>query len=221
MTSSLPSSDARDAILDAAELLFARQGFAQTTIKQIGADAGVNSALLYYYFADKEALYREVLGRLLMGLAAEGLQRVRAASDPASAIRALVEGQVEMLLSRPRLPPLLIREMLDHQAVHAQRLIADHMAGLFAAVCDVIRAGQRSGAFRPEPDPRYAAISTIAQVVYVFLARPALGAMMGGSQGTLPDDEMRAFGRHAADFALAALTFDGGSVRPARTGENT
>jgi len=46
----------RDLILDAAEQLFAAQGFTATTIKQIGRAAGVNSALLYYYFADKDRL---------------------------------------------------------------------------------------------------------------------------------------------------------------------
>lgn len=43
----------RDQILDASEALFARQGFRSTTIKEIASEAGVNSALLYYYFEDK------------------------------------------------------------------------------------------------------------------------------------------------------------------------
>ena len=58
----------RDLILDAAERLFAAQGFTPTTIKQIGREAGVNSALLYYYFADKDQLYREVLQRFVSRL---------------------------------------------------------------------------------------------------------------------------------------------------------
>ena len=43
-------STTEGAILDAAVSLFARQGYARTTIKQIAGEAGVNSALLYYYF---------------------------------------------------------------------------------------------------------------------------------------------------------------------------
>lgn len=200
----------RDLILDAAERLFARQGYAATTIKQIGADAGVNSALLYYYFADKEALYHEVLGRLISGLAAEGMRRLRGVADPSSAIRALVEGQVEILLARPQLPQLMVRELVDHQAVHAQGLITEHMAGLFGAVCEVIRAGQRAGAFRRELEPRYAAVSTISQVVYFFIARPAVGLLMGQGPGVLSDQTMRDFGRHAAGYSLAALSVGGG-----------
>lgn len=208
MTSALTAP--RDSILDAAEGLFARQGYAATTIKQIGADAGVNSALLYYYFADKEALYHEVLARLISGLAAEGMRRLHGVADPASAIRALVEGQVEMLLARPQLPQLMVRELVDHQAIHAQSLITEHLAGLFGAVCEVIRAGQRAGAFRPELEPRYAAVSTISQVVYFFIARPAVGLLMGQGPGVLSDETMRDFGRHAAGYSLAALSAGGG-----------
>ena len=208
----------RDSILDAAERLFARQGFTATTIKQIGGAAGVNSALLYYYFADKEALYREVLARLISGLAAEGQKRMRGVTDPRDALRALVEGQVEMLLARPHLPQLLVRELVDHQAMHAQGIITEHMAGLFNAVCELIRAGQRSGIFRAGLEPRYAAISTISQVVYFFIARPAIGLLTGHGPASPPDDTMREFGRHAAGFALAALASDSNAATPSDTG---
>jgi AcrR family transcriptional regulator len=206
MTAAAESPAARDSILDAAERLFARQGFDSTTIKQIGAEAGVNSALLYYYFADKVALYHAVLARLISGLAAEGMRRLQAVTGPREAVRALVEGQVEMLLERPHLPQLLVRELVDHEAMHAKGLITEHMARLFAAVCEAIRAGQRAGVFRSDLEPRYAAVSTISQVVYFFLARPAVGSLMGLGPGAMPDDAMRDFGRHAADFALAALS---------------
>jgi AcrR family transcriptional regulator len=213
VTTTDQSPATRDAILDSAERLFAQQGFASTTIKQIGADAGVNAALLYYYFSDKTGLYHAVLSRLLSGLAADGMRRLRDVRDPRVAIRALVEGQVEMLLVRPQLPQLLVRELVDHQAMHAQGLITEHMAGLFGAVCDAIRAGQRGGQFRAELEPRYAAVSTISQVAYFFIARPAVGLLMGQGPGALPDDTMREFGRHAADFALAALSLPAGDSR--------
>ncbi len=208
------SAPQRNQILDSAERLFARQGYAATTIKQIGAEAGVNAALLYYYFADKEALYREVLARLISGMAAEGQRRIRSATDPRDSLRALVEGQVEMLLARPHLPQLLIRELVDYQAVHAQGIITQHMAALFGAVCELIRAGQASGLFRREFEPRFAAVSTISQVVYFFIARPAFRLLTGESAGTIPDETMRDFGRHAADFALAALLADPVNAEP-------
>jgi AcrR family transcriptional regulator len=54
----------RDLILDAAESLFARQGYHATTIKQVAARVGVQGPALYKHFASKRALFEEVLERL-------------------------------------------------------------------------------------------------------------------------------------------------------------
>jgi AcrR family transcriptional regulator len=54
----------RDRILDAAESLFARQGFQATTVKQVAERVGVQGPALYKHFSSKRALYEEVLERL-------------------------------------------------------------------------------------------------------------------------------------------------------------
>ncbi|HET6230896.1 MAG TPA: helix-turn-helix domain-containing protein, partial [Longimicrobiaceae bacterium] len=88
-------TDARtaDLILDAAETLFARQGFTATTIKQIGSAAGVNPALIYYHFGNKEALYRELLGRLFGTIVTQGGGLLDGEMRPDAAVRGLVEMQ--------------------------------------------------------------------------------------------------------------------------------
>jgi AcrR family transcriptional regulator len=203
----------RDAILDAAERLFARQGFAATTIKHIAAEADVNSALLYYYFDDKETLYRETLRRLFSGFIGEVRRRLALGASPAERIRRLVETQVEFMAAHPHMPTLLVREMVDHQAAQAEEHITQLAATVFEQLCELIKQGQRDGIFRRELDPRFAAVSTIAQVAYLFIARPAIGLLLGyGTQGP-PPDTVRAFGRHAAEFAIAAL-----ATRTARPG---
>jgi TetR/AcrR family transcriptional regulator len=54
----------RDLILDAAESLFASQGYPATTIKQVAAQVGVQGPALYKHFTSKRALFEEVLERL-------------------------------------------------------------------------------------------------------------------------------------------------------------
>src|SRR3970040_2462057 len=51
----------RAAILGAAERIFAEAGLAGARTDAIASGAGVNKALLYYYFRSKDALYRAVL----------------------------------------------------------------------------------------------------------------------------------------------------------------
>jgi AcrR family transcriptional regulator len=208
------TASSKDAILDAAEQLFARQGFASTTIKQIGADAGVNSALLYYYFDDKETLYREMLRRMIQSFAAQGARRLEGDAGPDVAVRRLIEFQVEFTLAHPQLPRLLVRELIDHEASHAEEQITHLAANLFERLCGVIRKGQKQGLFRAELNPKFAAISTIAQVAYMAIARPAVGILLGHGLAGPPPEVVRAFGGHAADFAIAALARSGPLSEP-------
>lgn len=57
------SADLRDQILDAAELVFAEQGFAGASTRDIATKAGVNQALIRYYFGSKETLFDDVFRR--------------------------------------------------------------------------------------------------------------------------------------------------------------
>jgi TetR/AcrR family transcriptional regulator len=195
-----------DQILDAAERLFARQGYDPTTVKEIGAEAQLNPALLYYYFGSKEELYKAVLQRIVTRLSARGTEVIEMAAAPADAIRALVATQVEFLLVNPNVPKLFVREMIDHEAKHAEAVILKLAAGLFHRLCGVIERGQREGVFRVDVEPRFAAVSTISQVVYFMIARPAIAVFFGLAPGGVPEDTARAFGRHAGDFAVSALS---------------
>jgi TetR/AcrR family transcriptional regulator len=208
----------RDLILDAAERLFATQGFAATTIKQIGTAAGVNAALLYYYFEDKEQLYYAVLHRVISTLGARIVQRMAATHDPEAAVRALVATQAESLGARPHLPHLLMRELIDYGGANASPEFRALSEGAFHRLCDAIRDGQRTGVFRRDLDPRLAAISTIAQVAYFCIARPVMTTLLDETPdvtGSL--ERIKEFGRHAADFAVAALTCAVAAPRRNRT----
>jgi TetR/AcrR family transcriptional regulator len=213
-------SASKDQILDAAEQLFAEQGFSRTTVKQIGQAAGVNSALLYYYFRDKEGLYRAVFDRLVGVLVDSTMGRLQADAPPSQKLRGFIESQVETVLANPRLPKLFVREMVDHDAEHAVEQIQHVAATSFKRLCDLIQNGQEQGLFRCDLDPRFAAISTVAQVAYFFIARSAIRILLGYPKQDLPPDVVRAFTRHAGDFALAALATDSpaaGGSRKRRT----
>jgi AcrR family transcriptional regulator len=200
------STSTADLILDAAERLFARQGFAATTIKQIGKEAAVNPALLYYYYDSKETLYRAMLQRILAQLLARGTDAIERAATHADRIRAFVRAQARLLGEHPHFPQLLVRELVDHQAAHAEQAITTTAAAAFKRLCEVIEAGQKEGAFRTALDPRFTAISIIAQVAYFAIARPAVGLLLGHGTAGPPPATSEEFFTHAEEFALAALT---------------
>lgn len=71
-------SDTKERILNAAERLFAEEGFAGTSLRAVTAAAGVNLAAVNYHFHSKEVLFQEVVQRRLGALATERLRRLDA-----------------------------------------------------------------------------------------------------------------------------------------------
>ena len=213
----MPDASTQDLILDAAERLFAKQGFTATTIKQIGNEAAVNPALLYYYYDSKETLYKAMLQRILGHLLARGTDAMERASTHADRIRAFVRAQAKLLGEHPHFPQLLVRELVDHKAAHAEEAITTTAAGAFKRLCDVIERGQVEGVFRKSMDPRFATISTISQVAYFAIARPAVGILLGHGTGGPPRDVAERFYAHAEEFALNALLVGDGTAGAVRS----
>src|SRR5690606_41572748 len=57
------TGDTRESILDAAEDLFSKHGFYGVTIRQVAGEAGVDTALVHYYFGSKRELFDAVFLR--------------------------------------------------------------------------------------------------------------------------------------------------------------
>ena len=95
--------DSRAAILDAAEAQFSEHGFDAVTMRQVARRAGVDSALLHYYFGDKRGLFDAVFLRraeILNRQRLEALDRYETEAGEAMTL----EGVMEAFL-RPVLEP--------------------------------------------------------------------------------------------------------------------
>ena len=80
---SLQHFSTKDRILFAAEELFAQQGFATTSLRQVTSRADVNIAAVNYHFGSKENLVNEVFRRRMDEMSAERLAGLRQAVDSA------------------------------------------------------------------------------------------------------------------------------------------
>jgi AcrR family transcriptional regulator len=72
----LAGTDTRERILDAAERLFATDGFAGTSLRAVTREADVNLAAVHYHFGSKEDLLRAVLDRVVVPINRERLERL-------------------------------------------------------------------------------------------------------------------------------------------------
>ncbi|MCZ6663464.1 MAG: TetR family transcriptional regulator, partial [Actinobacteria bacterium] len=65
--------ETKERIVRAAEILFAKEGYAGTSLRQITESAGVNIAAVNYHFGSKENLLIEILDRVVGPINAERL----------------------------------------------------------------------------------------------------------------------------------------------------
>lgn len=91
----MSSQETKDTILDAAEALFAEQGYAATSLRQLTAEAGVNLAAVHYHFGSKEDLARAVLSRRIAPINQERLRRLDAIPARRRTLAAIVRAFVE------------------------------------------------------------------------------------------------------------------------------
>lgn len=78
-------TDTKKRILDAAEKLFAQQGFYATSLRMLTKEAGVNLAAVNYHFGSKEELIKAVIGRRMLPLNKMRLERLQNIKDSAGA----------------------------------------------------------------------------------------------------------------------------------------
>lgn len=107
----------RTAILDAAERLFADQGYDATSLSEVGAAAGVSRATPGYFFGSKSDLYQAVLDRSFAEVreaVREGRARALAsAQSPETILAGAVSDYFDFLAARPNFIRLIEREALN------------------------------------------------------------------------------------------------------------
>src|SRR6185369_10566505 len=96
--------ESRAAILQAAVREFSREGVAGARTDAIARAAGVNKALLYYYFKDKDTLYGAVLDQAFGGLTSTLLEILDLDLPPRKKILAYAGGHFDYIASHARYP---------------------------------------------------------------------------------------------------------------------
>jgi AcrR family transcriptional regulator len=107
----------RAAILDAAERLFAEQGYDATSLTQVGAEAGVSRGTPGYFFRSKAELYQAVLDRSFAEVSEAvrtGRERALASNEsPDTILAGAVSDYFDFLAARPNFVRLIEREALS------------------------------------------------------------------------------------------------------------
>ena len=197
--------ESRAAILRAAAKEFAEHGTAGARTDAIARAAGVNKALLYYYFKDKETLYLAVLEDAFSGLKKTVFRVLDGNLPPREKMLAYVGAYFDFIASNQLYPRLMQREMMrarEGQSQIIDKIVKNYIQPIFGRVSELLRKGIAEGEFRPV-NPAHFVPSMVAMIVFYFSSAPVMQKIVGFN----PLSPERIAERRAAvlDFVSAAL----------------
>jgi TetR/AcrR family transcriptional regulator len=140
------------ALLEAAESIFAEQGFAGATTAAIARRAGVPKANLHYYFATKEGLYRAVIERVLNAWLAAA-SSFDASEDPAEALAAYIGAKMDLAREMPLASRIWSAEIM-RGAPMIQDFLDRTLTEWVASRGSVVKRWVAAGKLKPI-EPRY------------------------------------------------------------------
>ena len=170
----------------AARKVFHQKGFAGTRTRDIAEEAGINHAMLNYYFRSKEKLFEMVM----METMAQFFKGVNLMLNDESTslnekIDLIVSNYVDLLLKEPELPTFILNEVRPNpQAFVEQNPIKEALTHsvLTRQYAEAVARGEVT-----EPNLMQAILNVIGLVIFPFIAKPILTSIIN-----IPEEQYKA-----------------------------
>jgi TetR/AcrR family transcriptional regulator len=167
-------TEQEEKIFHAALKVFAKHGKSGARIQDIADLAGINKALVHYYFRSKERLYDSVFTFVItkyFRLISESMSR---ASDFETMLKEFISTYIETISSNPELPQFLFGEIIrDSEAVYErianriQHIPANPLQAFESSMKKAIESGQIR-----DTSPAHTFLSIIGASVVLMIAQP-------------------------------------------------
>jgi TetR/AcrR family transcriptional regulator len=172
-------------ILDAAHIVFVRRGTAGARMQDVAAEAGVNQALLHYYFRSKARLSEAVFRRAAAQLLPTVIHVMASDEELDEKVARVVTLELDHLSRTPYLPGYIISELTHHPERVRHLLSAvtgmtpeDIRPKVLTKLRQQLNAAVRARTMRPI-EPEQFMVNLMSLCIFPFAARPLLEALLG------------------------------------------
>ncbi len=182
-------------------------------MQEIAAEAGVNQALLHYYFRSKDRLAQAAFERAAARLMPAVIEVLGSDAPLDRKVARVVDLEIDHLSRAPYLPGYIISEVTHHPERAAQLITAmtggrtadDVRPRIVETLGRQIDAHVRRGEMRPIA-PEQFVVNLMSLCIFPFAARPMIAAMLGLDE--------RGFDRFLASRRKELTNFFLGALRP-------
>jgi len=205
-------SEKQLSIMDAAEQLFAEKGFDGTSVRDISEAAGVNLAMISYYFGSKEKLMEAMFMHRGQHLTLQ-LQNIIDNRDltPFQKVEKLIDEYIDRIFRKQGFHRIMVREQMGHsnKPISAQILkLKQSNQGL---VRELIQQGQRSGDFKKNIDISFlmmTLVGTTSQLVTTQGFYRQLNGLEDMSDEVFQKTIRKKLGQYMKTLFKAMLTYE-------------
>lgn len=144
-------------------------------MQSIADAAGINKAMLHYYFRGKESLYEEVFAYTMQRFMASFGASLQEAPTFAGTLRAFIEGYVSFVRQNEDAMRLMVTENLSGGTLLGQHVkrMKDQSGTPPQVMSDRIESAAASGEIR-DVDPRHTLLSIISTCIFFFVMKPTV-----------------------------------------------
>lgn len=152
-------------ILAAAEEEFAQHGFTAARTEAIAAKTGVAKSMIYYYFKDKEGLYRAVLERSHAALLQTAQNLDLEQLSPEVALEKFLRALLDCVSRNPKLPTIMFLEAVQNQGKYYRN---SSSTSIDVVLIRILERGVTTGLFR-SLNPFQSAINIMGTCLFYFI----------------------------------------------------
>ncbi|MGD2182605.1 TetR/AcrR family transcriptional regulator [Lusitaniella coriacea] len=152
-------------ILAAAEEEFAQYGFMAARTEAIAAKTDVAKSMIYYYFKDKEGLYRAVLERSHRDLLEMTQSLELEQKSPEVELEKFLRALLDCVSRNPKLPTIMFNEAVQNQGKYYKE---SSSVSIDAALIAILERGVTTSVFR-SLDPFQSAVNIMGTCLFYFV----------------------------------------------------
>jgi TetR/AcrR family transcriptional regulator len=169
-------------ILEAAKNVFMRKGSAGARMQDIADEAGINKALLHYYFRSKEKLF-EVIFREAAGKIMSGISKIfdEGEMDFFDQVRRFCNMYIQLGKDHPYLPIFVLHEMHTGDGKVFRNIMAAYKGKPMKSIMYAIQKAVESKKINPV-DPMQLILNMLSLCMFPVIARPMFLQVSGVSE---------------------------------------
>lgn len=135
-------ADMRESLLETAVEMFSEKGFSGTSIRDIAREHGVSLSNIYYYFSNKEGLWREIMNRSVRSLPGRLRAAIAQADTPRAQLDALIREHLRAGVEHQRELLMLLTEQgqLGEDSSRETLEIQREILEIYTAVLEALSA---------------------------------------------------------------------------------